>query len=115
MTDKVTKFERMAMSKPVPMKLFAAWEVDRTPSNCIPRRAARSLTRQDAALFLSLFPGTWAFLRARRLSAIVVASGDRSSVPRHVLVRFGTNWCFISGEIQPPFGCPPPGNNMGQL
>jgi hypothetical protein len=24
-------------SKPVPMKLFAAWEVDRTPSNCIPR------------------------------------------------------------------------------
>lgn len=26
-----------ALSKPVPMKLFAAWEVDRTPSNCIPR------------------------------------------------------------------------------
>lgn len=23
--------------KPVPMKLFAAWEVDRTPPNCIPR------------------------------------------------------------------------------
>lgn len=23
--------------KPVPMKLFATWEVDRTPSNCIPR------------------------------------------------------------------------------
>lgn len=24
-------------SKPVPMKLFATWEVDRTPPNCIPR------------------------------------------------------------------------------
>lgn len=24
-------------SKPVPMKLFAAWEVDRTPPNCVPR------------------------------------------------------------------------------
>lgn len=23
--------------KPVPMKLFAAWEVDRTPPNCMPR------------------------------------------------------------------------------
>ena len=23
--------------KPVPMKLFATWEVDRTPPNCIPR------------------------------------------------------------------------------
>lgn len=24
-------------SKPVPMKLFAAWEVDRTSPNCVPR------------------------------------------------------------------------------
>lgn len=24
-------------TKPVPMKLFAAWEVDRTPPNCVPR------------------------------------------------------------------------------
>jgi len=23
--------------KPVPMKLFATWEVERTPPNCIPR------------------------------------------------------------------------------
>uniref|UniRef100_A0AAG5CTC8 Phosphofurin acidic cluster sorting protein 2 n=1 Tax=Anopheles atroparvus TaxID=41427 RepID=A0AAG5CTC8_ANOAO len=45
MTDKVTKFERMAMSKPVPMKLFAAWEVDRTPSNCIPRLCSLKITR----------------------------------------------------------------------
>lgn len=36
MTEK--KSEKMTnSSKPVPMKLFAAWEVDRTPSNCIPR------------------------------------------------------------------------------
>ncbi|KFB46872.1 AGAP003312-PA-like protein [Anopheles sinensis] len=45
MTDKVTKFERMAMTKPVPMKLFAAWEVDRTPSNCIPRLCSLKITR----------------------------------------------------------------------
>lgn len=39
MTDKVTKFDKMSniSTKPVPMKLFAAWEVDRTPPNCIPR------------------------------------------------------------------------------
>ncbi|OWR50279.1 hypothetical protein KGM_214721 [Danaus plexippus plexippus] len=37
MTEK-NKSEKMTnTSKPVPMKLFAAWEVDRTPSNCIPR------------------------------------------------------------------------------
>jgi len=24
-------------TRPVPMKLFATWEVDRTPPNCIPR------------------------------------------------------------------------------
>ncbi|XP_055551781.1 phosphofurin acidic cluster sorting protein 2 isoform X3 [Wyeomyia smithii] len=45
MTDKVTKFEKMAMTKPVPMKLFAAWEVDRTPSNCIPRLCSLTITR----------------------------------------------------------------------
>ncbi|GBP51043.1 hypothetical protein EVAR_87620_1 [Eumeta japonica] len=30
-------------SKPVPMKLFAAWEVDRTPSNCIPRKNSHAV------------------------------------------------------------------------
>ncbi|XP_049532098.1 phosphofurin acidic cluster sorting protein 2 isoform X1 [Anopheles darlingi] len=45
MTDKVTKFERMGTNKPVPMKLFAAWEVDRTPSNCIPRLCSLKITR----------------------------------------------------------------------
>lgn len=38
MTEKGTRIERLSnMNKPVPMKLFAAWEVDRTPPNCIPR------------------------------------------------------------------------------
>lgn len=38
MTEKPTRLERLTnMNKPVPMKLFAAWEVDRTPSDCIPR------------------------------------------------------------------------------
>ncbi|XP_043673315.1 phosphofurin acidic cluster sorting protein 2 isoform X6 [Vespula pensylvanica] len=32
-------------SRPVPMKLFATWEVDRTPPNCIPRLCSLTLTR----------------------------------------------------------------------
>ncbi|XP_025833847.1 phosphofurin acidic cluster sorting protein 1 [Agrilus planipennis] len=35
----------MVPGKPVPMKLFATWEVDRTPSNCIPRLCSLRLTR----------------------------------------------------------------------
>ncbi|XP_034250250.1 phosphofurin acidic cluster sorting protein 2 isoform X2 [Thrips palmi] len=31
--------------KPVPMKLFATWEVDRTPPNCIPRLCSLTLSR----------------------------------------------------------------------
>lgn len=42
MTEKSAKGDKtsssnMSSGKPVPMKLFAAWEVDRTPPNCIPR------------------------------------------------------------------------------
>ncbi|XP_060805134.1 phosphofurin acidic cluster sorting protein 1 isoform X2 [Amyelois transitella] len=45
MTEK-NKSEKMTnASKPVPMKLFAAWEVDRTPSNCIPRLCTLRVTR----------------------------------------------------------------------
>lgn len=33
------------LTKPVPMKLFATWEVDRTPSNCIPRLCSLTLSR----------------------------------------------------------------------
>ncbi|KAJ8713824.1 hypothetical protein PYW08_007444 [Mythimna loreyi] len=45
MTEK-NKSEKMTnASKPVPMKLFAAWEVDRTPSNCIPRLCTLRITR----------------------------------------------------------------------
>lgn len=37
-SEKPIRSERITnMSKPVSMKLFAAWEVDRTPSDCIPR------------------------------------------------------------------------------
>ncbi|KYQ54186.1 Phosphofurin acidic cluster sorting protein 2 [Trachymyrmex zeteki] len=32
-------------TRPVPMKLFATWEVDRTPPNCIPRLCSLILTR----------------------------------------------------------------------
>lgn len=37
MADKGNKPPPIAVGKPVPMKLFATWEVDRTPHNCIPR------------------------------------------------------------------------------
>ncbi|XP_022907245.1 phosphofurin acidic cluster sorting protein 1 [Onthophagus taurus] len=37
----------VAPPKPVPMKLFATWEVDRTPSNCIPRLCSLTLTRLE--------------------------------------------------------------------
>ncbi|EDV42404.1 uncharacterized protein Dana_GF17970, isoform A [Drosophila ananassae] len=40
--------------KPVPMKLFAAWEVDRTPPNCIPRLCSLTITRLT---ILSPLPG----------------------------------------------------------
>ncbi|KRT85208.1 hypothetical protein AMK59_2331 [Oryctes borbonicus] len=49
MTDKINKTMigagAPAPNKPVPMKLFATWEVDRTPSNCIPRLCTLTLTR----------------------------------------------------------------------
>ncbi|CAL8106945.1 unnamed protein product [Orchesella dallaii] len=32
-------------AKPVPMKLFSSWEVDRTPPNCIPRLCSLTLIR----------------------------------------------------------------------
>ncbi|XP_059481521.1 phosphofurin acidic cluster sorting protein 2 isoform X2 [Neocloeon triangulifer] len=32
-------------SRPLPMKLFATWEVDRTPSNCVPRLCSLTLSR----------------------------------------------------------------------
>lgn len=32
-------------NRPVPMKLFATWEVDRTPPNCIPRLCSLTLSR----------------------------------------------------------------------
>jgi len=38
--------------KPVPMKLFSTWEVERTPSNCIPRLCSLTLAR--LVLFKSL-------------------------------------------------------------
>lgn len=36
---------RPPTARPVPMKLFAAWEVDKTTPNCIPRQCSFTLTR----------------------------------------------------------------------
>lgn len=53
-TISVYRSARSALSSAVPMKLFAAWEVEKTPSNCIPRLCTLtlsklSLTRRFAA------------------------------------------------------------------
>ncbi|XP_014662896.1 PREDICTED: phosphofurin acidic cluster sorting protein 2-like [Priapulus caudatus] len=45
MADKIQKMTSPAGVKPVPMKLFATWEVDRTAPNCIPRLCTLNLTR----------------------------------------------------------------------
>ncbi|XP_075222102.1 phosphofurin acidic cluster sorting protein KrT95D isoform X2 [Lycorma delicatula] len=45
MADKSNKPTPLVGIKPVPMKLFATWEVDRTPPNCIPRLCSLTLSR----------------------------------------------------------------------
>lgn len=38
MGDKANKrASGVVWNKPVPMKFFGAWEIDKTPANCIPR------------------------------------------------------------------------------
>ncbi|XP_071439474.1 phosphofurin acidic cluster sorting protein 2 [Hetaerina americana] len=45
MAEKANKPPPIMGTKPVPMKLFATWEVDRTPPNCIPRLCSLTLSR----------------------------------------------------------------------
>uniref|UniRef100_A0A1B6CBC7 Phosphofurin acidic cluster sorting protein 2 n=1 Tax=Clastoptera arizonana TaxID=38151 RepID=A0A1B6CBC7_9HEMI len=45
MAEKTNKPPPIVGLKPVPMKLFATWEVDRTPPNCIPRLCSLTLSR----------------------------------------------------------------------
>uniref|UniRef100_A0A1B6L4B2 Phosphofurin acidic cluster sorting protein 2 n=1 Tax=Graphocephala atropunctata TaxID=36148 RepID=A0A1B6L4B2_9HEMI len=45
MAEKASKPPPIVGVKPVPMKLFATWEVDRTPPNCIPRLCSLTLSR----------------------------------------------------------------------
>jgi len=58
----------MRSNKPVPMKLFATWEVERTPPNCIPRLCSLTLAR--IALFKALDAD---------LSSIIIAVKMQSS------------------------------------
>jgi hypothetical protein len=39
------KWPGRGQTRPVPMKLFGAWEVDKTPANCIPRLCTVTITR----------------------------------------------------------------------
>lgn len=52
---------------PVPMKLFATWEVERTPPNCIPRLC--SLTIARLSIFNSLDPDLSSILIAVRMQS----------------------------------------------
>ncbi|KAH6923464.1 hypothetical protein HPB50_001285 [Hyalomma asiaticum] len=45
---------RPPSARPVPMKLFAAWEVDKTTPNCIPRHVGRGSSPWVFTLFLFL-------------------------------------------------------------
>ena len=52
---------------PVPMKLFATWEVERTPPNCIPRLC--SLTIARLSIFNTLDPDLSSILIAVRMQS----------------------------------------------
>ena len=37
MAEKVSRTSTLSGAKPVPMKLFASWEIEKTSPNCVPR------------------------------------------------------------------------------
>ncbi|XP_041353402.1 phosphofurin acidic cluster sorting protein 2-like isoform X2 [Gigantopelta aegis] len=45
MADKVSRTSTLSGAKPVPMKLFASWEIEKTSPNCVPRLCTLTLTR----------------------------------------------------------------------
>ncbi|GAB6022099.1 hypothetical protein CHUAL_006242 [Chamberlinius hualienensis] len=45
MAEKMSGKGQTSAGKPVPMKLFSTWEVDRTPPNCTPRLCSMNITR----------------------------------------------------------------------
>lgn len=97
MTDKVTKFERMAMTKPVPMKLFAAWEVDRTPSNCIPRLCSLTITR--LSLLTPLPPDlTSLSLAVKMQSSKRTLRSHEIPVPQSLSTGYGSSSGSVIGQ-----------------
>nr|XP_040229691.2 phosphofurin acidic cluster sorting protein 2 [Anopheles coluzzii] len=98
MADKGTKFERMAMTKPVPMKLFAAWEVDRTPSNCIPRLCSLKITRLS---LLTPLPAdlTSLSLAVRMQSSKRTLRSHEIPVPQSLSAGYGSTGVIGTGSI----------------
>lgn len=97
MTDKVTKFERLAMTKPVPMKLFAAWEVDRTPSNCIPRLCSLTITR--LSLLTPLPPDlTSLSLAVKMQSSKRTLRSHEIPVPQSLSTGYGSSSGSVIGQ-----------------
>ncbi|KAF9796371.1 hypothetical protein SFRURICE_001944 [Spodoptera frugiperda] len=87
MTEK-NKSEKMTnASKPVPMKLFAAWEVDRTPSNCIPSIALLH-TRQDYNIE-NLSVKDIAKLVHLCVTALTIVLSAQKDVDSPALLRYG--------------------------
>ncbi|XP_030369218.1 phosphofurin acidic cluster sorting protein 2 isoform X2 [Scaptodrosophila lebanonensis] len=68
--------------KPVPMKLFAAWEVDRTPPNCIPRLCSLTITRLS---ILAPLPGD-----TTSLSLAVKMQSSKRTLRSHEIPINGT-------------------------
>ncbi|XP_013104338.2 phosphofurin acidic cluster sorting protein 1 isoform X1 [Stomoxys calcitrans] len=76
--------------KPVPMKLFAAWEVDRTPPNCIPRLCSLTITRLT---ILTPLPGDMT-----SLSLAVKMQSSKRTLRSHEIPISGASFVQITSS-----------------
>ncbi|XP_064550286.1 phosphofurin acidic cluster sorting protein 2 isoform X2 [Drosophila montana] len=92
--------------KPVPMKLFAAWEVDRTPPNCIPRLCSLTITRLS---ILTPLPGD-----TTSLSLAVKMQSSKRTLRSHEIPINGTALTSMASSRESAMqGNSPLGNVIG--
>lgn len=78
------------MNKPVPMKLYAAWEVEkRTPPNCIPRLCSLTITRLSLSMPLPSDLSSLS-LAVKMQSSKRTLRSHEIPVPQSNLSAFGT-------------------------
>ncbi|XP_017142081.1 phosphofurin acidic cluster sorting protein 2 isoform X2 [Drosophila miranda] len=95
--------------KPVPMKLFAAWEVDRTPPNCIPRLCSLTITRLS---ILTPLPGdtTSLSLAVKMQSSKRTLRSHEIPINRSALTAFQQGNSPMAGGTGAAVGGSSPGN-----